>query len=39
VRRLLVSIEDILVRLGPVLKATGRAISQRAGYRPEFAGR
>jgi IclR family pca regulon transcriptional regulator len=34
VHRSLVSMEDLRVRLGPVLKTTGRAISQRAGYRP-----
>ncbi len=34
VHRSLVSMEDLIIRLGPALKATAREISERIGYRP-----
>ena len=34
VHRSLVSMEDLVVRLAPVLQATARGISLRSGYRP-----
>jgi IclR family pca regulon transcriptional regulator len=37
VHRSLVSMEDLLVRLGPALQACARAISRRAGFRPDKA--
>jgi IclR family pca regulon transcriptional regulator len=35
VHRSLVSMEDLVVRLAPVLQATGRGISMRAGFRSD----
>ena len=35
VHRSLVSMEDLVVRLAPVLQATARGISLRSGFRPE----
>lgn len=35
VHRSLVSMEDLVVRLAPVLQATARGISLRAGFRPD----
>jgi IclR family pca regulon transcriptional regulator len=35
VHRSLVSMEDLVVRLAPVLQATARGISMRVGFRPE----
>jgi IclR family pca regulon transcriptional regulator len=37
VHRSLVSMEDLVVRLGPMLQATARAISRRGGYSPDAA--
>ncbi len=35
VHRSLISMEDLVVRLAPVLQATARGISMRAGFRPD----
>ncbi len=37
VHRSLVSVEDLVVRLAPALRATARGISSKAGFRPDIS--